>query len=211
MISDVWALWNCSFVKIIEDVTLFPSRYTASPTPNMNHEKEKQGSVTGAGEVDHGTGELVNASGHVQELRRHFSLLSLAGVGLTVGNVWPAVGGSILVALYNGGPPGISPSSWLASYKLSVYRCAVRIHRRQRLLLACRSLNRRASISHSLLCRCIPMGFDNSWTEMGSGCRLLCWVLELACVGLWGRQHVAHLRKSSSSTGSRKQLSSRIP
>lgn len=51
--------------------------------------------------------ELVNASGHTQELERNFSLLSLAGVGLVVGNVWPAVGGSILVALYNGGPPGM--------------------------------------------------------------------------------------------------------
>ncbi|KAF2020655.1 amino acid transporter [Aaosphaeria arxii CBS 175.79] len=51
--------------------------------------------------------DLINASGHVQELQRNFSLWSLAGIGLTVGNVWPAVGGSILVALYNGGPPGV--------------------------------------------------------------------------------------------------------
>ncbi|KAK6073144.1 amino acid permease [Seiridium cupressi] len=51
--------------------------------------------------------ETVNASGHTQELERNFSLISLAGVGLVVGNVWPAVGGSILVALYNGGPPGV--------------------------------------------------------------------------------------------------------
>ena len=52
-------------------------------------------------------GELVNASGHVQQLDRNFNLLTLAGVGLVVGNVWPAVGGSILVAIFNGGPPGI--------------------------------------------------------------------------------------------------------
>ncbi|KAH8202929.1 hypothetical protein TruAng_002875 [Truncatella angustata] len=51
--------------------------------------------------------DTVNASGHTQELERNFSLVSLAGVGLVVGNVWPAVGGSILVALYNGGPPGV--------------------------------------------------------------------------------------------------------
>lgn len=49
----------------------------------------------------------INASGHTQELRRHFSLLSLAGIGLVVGNVWPAIGGSILVAIFNGGPPGV--------------------------------------------------------------------------------------------------------
>jgi choline transport protein len=50
--------------------------------------------------------EFVNASGHTQELQRSFSLLSLAGVGIVVGNVWPAVGSSVLLALYNGGPPG---------------------------------------------------------------------------------------------------------
>lgn len=55
---------------------------------------------------DTSTEELVNASGHVQELERNFSLLSLTGIGLVVGNVWPAAGGSILVALFNGGPPG---------------------------------------------------------------------------------------------------------
>lgn len=49
----------------------------------------------------------VNASGHVQELERNFGLLSLAGLGLTAGNVWPAIGGSILVAIFNGGPPGV--------------------------------------------------------------------------------------------------------
>lgn len=49
----------------------------------------------------------VNASGHTQELARNFDLLSLAGVGLVVGTVWPAVGGSILTAIFNGGPPGV--------------------------------------------------------------------------------------------------------
>lgn len=49
----------------------------------------------------------LNASGHAQELRRNFSLLSLAGLGVCVGNVWPAIGGTILVAISNGGPPGV--------------------------------------------------------------------------------------------------------
>ncbi|KAF7562833.1 hypothetical protein G7046_g1292 [Stylonectria norvegica] len=52
-------------------------------------------------------GVVFNASGHVQELQQNFNLLSLAGVGLVVGNVWPAIGGSILVAIFNGGPPGV--------------------------------------------------------------------------------------------------------
>ncbi|KAK0614908.1 amino acid permease [Bombardia bombarda] len=49
----------------------------------------------------------VNDSGHIQEVSRQFNLVSLAGVGLVVGNVWPAIGGSILVAIFNGGPPGV--------------------------------------------------------------------------------------------------------
>ncbi|PSR81774.1 amino acid/polyamine transporter I [Coniella lustricola] len=50
---------------------------------------------------------LLNASGHVQALPQRYSLVSLAGVGMTVGNVWPAIGGTILVAISNGGPPGV--------------------------------------------------------------------------------------------------------
>lgn len=58
--------------------------------------------------VEHGSSTVViNASGHVEELDRRFNLLSVAGLGLTVGNVWPALGGSILVAIFNGGPPGV--------------------------------------------------------------------------------------------------------
>jgi choline transport protein len=66
-----------------------------------SHEKNLPQSANG--EVS----DLINASGHVQELDRNFNLLSAAGVGLVVGSVWPAVAGSILVAIFNGGPPGV--------------------------------------------------------------------------------------------------------
>ncbi|KAF2033068.1 amino acid transporter, partial [Setomelanomma holmii] len=55
----------------------------------------------------HGVGEVLNASGHKQELERQFSLLSICSIGITTGNVWAALGGSIVIALYNGGPPGV--------------------------------------------------------------------------------------------------------
>ena len=64
-------------------------------------------SSTGSSQTTPEEGTIINASGHAQELQRNFSLLSLAGVGLVVGNVWPAIGGSILVAIFNGGPPGV--------------------------------------------------------------------------------------------------------
>ena len=45
-----------------------------------------------------GVGEVVNASGHKQELERQFSLLSICSIGITTGNVWAALGGSIVSA-----------------------------------------------------------------------------------------------------------------
>ena len=51
--------------------------------------------------------ELINASGHIQEVDRNFGLVSLTGYGLLNGNVWPALGGTILVGIFNGGPPGV--------------------------------------------------------------------------------------------------------
>lgn len=41
-------------------------------------------------------GEVINASGHKQELQRQFSLLSICSIGITTGNVWAALGGSIV-------------------------------------------------------------------------------------------------------------------
>ena len=49
----------------------------------------------------------INASGHKQELDRNFSFLSICGLAITSGNVWVALGGSVTVAIYNGGPPGV--------------------------------------------------------------------------------------------------------
>ena len=49
----------------------------------------------------------INPSGHRQELDRNFGLLSLCGFAISSGNAWIAVGGSVTVAIYNGGPPGV--------------------------------------------------------------------------------------------------------
>jgi hypothetical protein len=42
------------------------------------------------------TPELINASGHRQELDRNFGLINIVGLGLTTGNTWIAIGGSIV-------------------------------------------------------------------------------------------------------------------
>ncbi|OBT95166.1 hypothetical protein VE01_07650 [Pseudogymnoascus verrucosus] len=48
-----------------------------------------------------------NISGHVQELDRQFGLWSICATGIVTGNTWTAIGGAIVVAIYNGGPPGV--------------------------------------------------------------------------------------------------------
>lgn len=52
-------------------------------------------------------GTIVNASGHRDQLQRQYGLLSICGLALTIDNAWIAFGGSLSVAVYNGGPPGI--------------------------------------------------------------------------------------------------------
>ncbi|KAF5548197.1 cholin permease [Fusarium napiforme] len=44
---------------------------------------------------------------HTQEVPVSFGLLSLTGLGIIIGVVWPASGGSIQVAIFNGGSPGV--------------------------------------------------------------------------------------------------------
>ncbi|RMZ88145.1 hypothetical protein DV736_g4627, partial [Chaetothyriales sp. CBS 134916] len=51
--------------------------------------------------------EIINVSGHHQELERLFSSFSVISTAITTGNVWIALAGTIAVAVYNGGPTGI--------------------------------------------------------------------------------------------------------
>ncbi|KAJ7076674.1 choline transport protein [Mycena belliarum] len=49
----------------------------------------------------------INASGHVDQLDRQYGLLSICATALNIDNAWVALGGSITVAVANGGAPGI--------------------------------------------------------------------------------------------------------
>lgn len=52
-------------------------------------------------------GEMINVSGHVQELDRKFGLWSICAIGILSDNAWGAGGGALTTALYNGGGPGV--------------------------------------------------------------------------------------------------------
>jgi hypothetical protein len=64
----------------------------------METEKPSSSEKSKPQDVDEavGEGEVLNASGHKQELERNFSLLSICAIGITTGNVWAALGGSIV-------------------------------------------------------------------------------------------------------------------
>lgn len=68
------------------------------PTINMDFEEKASSEKPTPEDVDRVTGvtEVLNASGHKQELEQNFSLLSLCAIGITTGNVWAALGGSIV-------------------------------------------------------------------------------------------------------------------
>lgn len=51
--------------------------------------------------------DKINVSGHVQELDRSFSVWSICCIGIMNNNAWASGGGSLIIALYNGGGPGV--------------------------------------------------------------------------------------------------------
>ena len=44
-------------------------------------------------------GDIINVSGHKQELDRIFDPLSAISLAITTGNVWPALGGTVVSRL----------------------------------------------------------------------------------------------------------------
>jgi len=53
------------------------------------------------------TERTLNASGHADQLPRQYGLLAICATALTIDNAWVVLGGSISVAIANGGPPGV--------------------------------------------------------------------------------------------------------
>ena len=88
--------------------------------------EKTSGGIDGKVSTVDARGEVINASGHKDQLQRHYGLLATCGLALTIDNAWVALGGSIAVSICklflsstntfnplketftdNGGPPGI--------------------------------------------------------------------------------------------------------
>ena len=71
--------------------------HTAPVGTKHDPEKSEQARVGGilvSEEV--ADGDVINVSGHKQELERIFDPLSAVSLAVTTGNVWPALGGTIV-------------------------------------------------------------------------------------------------------------------
>ncbi|KAH0604846.1 uncharacterized protein H6S33_006514 [Morchella sextelata] len=51
--------------------------------------------------------KLETALGHKQQMQRNFGLLSLTSLGIVVANAWSLTGGTIVIAIFNGGPMAV--------------------------------------------------------------------------------------------------------
>jgi choline transport protein len=79
-----------------------------APT-DMDIEKRPAHSDTDQQDIpdNHHGDDKINVSGHVQELDRSFSVWSICCIAIMNNNAWASGGGSLVIALYNGGGPGV--------------------------------------------------------------------------------------------------------
>lgn len=76
---------------------------SAQSSPAIQKEfEEKRASI-----VSIENGVAINASGHRDQLKRQYGLLALCGLALNIDNAWIALGGSVTIAIANGGPAGV--------------------------------------------------------------------------------------------------------
>ena len=63
------------------------------PEKNLDDDANRKTSVISR------VGDIVNASGHRDQLKRQYGLLSICGLALTIDSAWVALGGSIAVSI----------------------------------------------------------------------------------------------------------------
>ena len=66
----------------------------------QNGEEEKQDPLPAEeGRVITMEGEMINASGHRDQLQRQYGILSICGMALTIDNAWVAFGTSLSISI----------------------------------------------------------------------------------------------------------------
>lgn len=83
---------------------------TRDVKPVNYDEKPPVGSTDRRPSLENGVGEIihtVNASGHRDQLQRHYGPLQICGLALNIDSAWVAFAGSLILSLPNGGPAGV--------------------------------------------------------------------------------------------------------
>ncbi|KAL8838704.1 MAG: hypothetical protein Q9176_004944 [Flavoplaca citrina] len=75
--------------------------------PRRDHNDKEAVSTATASATPTDDGTFINASGHREQLDRNFGIVSIICYAITAGNCWVSLGGTITIAIYNGGPPGV--------------------------------------------------------------------------------------------------------
>lgn len=65
----------------------------------IDEEKSRRSSGVGDDSAITMTGEIINASGHRDQLQRQYSFLSICGMALSVDNAWVAFGTSLTLSV----------------------------------------------------------------------------------------------------------------
>ncbi|RFU74911.1 choline transport [Trichoderma arundinaceum] len=92
----------------LEFVTWMPASLDVKLLEHILQEYHyKRTEMEKAARIENGESVSTHVERTGQNTESHFSLVSLAGVGLVVGNVWPALAGSLLISIFNGSAPGV--------------------------------------------------------------------------------------------------------
>ena len=100
-----------------------PANYSTDLQEKREEDIDRRVSIIG----EHG--EIINASGHRDQLKRHYGLLSICGLALTIDNAWVALGGSITVSIcrLHAGVEIVGGSSSQLYRQWWTTRCALRV------------------------------------------------------------------------------------
>jgi hypothetical protein len=74
------------------------SRDKESYLPEGDSQEKKESILADDAAIGH-SHEIINASGHRDQLDRQYGILSICGMALTVDNAWVAIGTSVNVAI----------------------------------------------------------------------------------------------------------------
>ena len=105
-------------------------------------------------------GVALNASGHKDQLKRQYGLLGVCGLAMNIDNAWIAFGGSVTIAIANGGPPGVLYELIVAcAYYAVIGACVAEVRPTRRVIYGVMLTVSIACFCDANSWRCLSLGF----------------------------------------------------